>query len=54
MSDEKQEVQQDKDGIYVRLTEKEIVRTEEICDHPLVLIDYDKDSKIIGIEILKK
>ena len=38
------------DALYFRLDESKIVESEEI--QPGVIIDYDKDDKIIGIEFL--
>ena len=38
------------DALYFRLDESKVVESEEI--QPGVILDYDKDDKIIGIEFL--
>ena len=38
------------DALYFRLDESKIVESEEI--QPGVILDYDKDERIIGIEFL--
>lgn len=38
------------DALYVRFSESEIVETVEV--RPGVMLDYDADGKIVGLEIL--
>jgi len=38
------------DALYFRLDESRIVESEEI--QPGVIIDYDKNEKVVGIEFL--
>ena len=40
----------DVDALYIRLKETEITNTDEITDD--IIMDYDKDDNVIGIEIL--
>lgn len=38
------------DALYLELTESDIEKTEEI--KPGVMIDYDNDGNIVGVEVL--
>lgn len=38
------------DALYFRLDESEIVESEEV--QPGVILDFDKDNNMVGIEIL--
>ena len=39
------------DIVYIRFSEKEIVESEE--NKPGIILDYDIESSIVGIEVLK-
>jgi len=41
---------QEADAIYIRLKENKIVNSDEISDG--VIVDYDENGDIVGIEIL--
>ena len=43
-------VDRDSDALYFRLDESRIVESEEI--RPGVLLDYDKDDRVVGVEFL--
>ncbi|MDQ7055259.1 MAG: DUF2283 domain-containing protein [Persephonella sp.] len=38
------------EALYIRLTDKEIEYTEELT--PNIIVDYSKDGKPVGIEVL--
>lgn len=38
------------DALYIKLTEKSIVESEEISDN--IVVDFDAENNIVGIEIL--
>lgn len=38
------------DALYIKLTEKDIVESEEIADN--IVIDFDAENNIVGIEVL--
>jgi len=38
------------DALYFRLDEAEIIESQEV--KPGVILDYDKDGRLVGIEIL--
>jgi uncharacterized protein YuzE len=38
------------DAIYLNLTEREIAETEQVADG--IMVDYDSEGRIVGIEIL--
>ena len=38
------------DALYVDLKDAPVMNTEEL--HPGVMVDYDKEGKIVGVEIL--
>lgn len=38
------------DVLYIKLTNNAVVESEEIEPH--VVVDYDKDDQIVGIEVL--
>lgn len=40
----------DADALYIRLKESDIETTNEITDD--IIMDYDKDDNVVGIEIL--
>jgi uncharacterized protein YuzE len=39
------------DALYFRLNEKSIVESEEI--QPGVILDYDQNNQVVGVEFLK-
>ncbi|NLG68412.1 MAG: DUF2283 domain-containing protein [Firmicutes bacterium] len=39
------------DALYVRLTDADIVESEEVA--PGVIIDYDQNGVVVGVEILQ-
>jgi uncharacterized protein YuzE len=41
----------DSDALYFRLDENRIVDSEEI--KPGVIVDYDADDRVVGVEFLK-
>ena len=43
-------VDKDSDSLYFRLDESRIVESEEI--RPGVVLDYDKDDRVVGVEFL--
>ncbi len=43
-------VDKETDTLYFRFDEKRIVESEEV--RPGVILDYDKDDKVVGIEFL--
>lgn len=46
----KLKVDRDADALYLRLDESEIVESREVA--PGVVLDYDKDNQVVGVEIL--
>ncbi len=38
------------DALYLRLDESAIVESEEV--QPGIILDYDKDERVVGVEIL--
>jgi uncharacterized protein YuzE len=42
---------QEADAIYIRLKENKIVNSDEISDG--VIVDYDENGDVVGIEILR-
>jgi uncharacterized protein YuzE len=43
-------VDKESDALYFRLDENQIVESEEV--RPGVILDYDKNDKVIGVEFL--
>ncbi len=43
-------VDRNSDALYFRLDESRIVESEEI--RPGVILDYDKDDRVVGVEFL--
>ena len=43
-------VDRENDALYFRLDESRIVESEEV--QPGVILDYDKDNRVIGVEFL--
>lgn len=43
-------VDKNSDALYFRLDESRIVESEEI--RPGVVLDYDKDNRVVGVEFL--
>jgi uncharacterized protein YuzE len=43
-------VDKDSDTLYFRLDEARIIESEEI--RPGVILDYDKDDRVVGVEFL--
>jgi len=46
----KLKVDKENDALYLRLDEAEIVESEEV--QPGVILDFDKNNRVVGIEIL--
>ena len=38
------------DAVYLNLTDREIVESEEVADG--IVVDYDAEGRIVGLEIL--
>jgi uncharacterized protein YuzE len=43
-------VDRENDALYFRLDETEIVESEEV--QPGVILDFDKDGRVVGMEML--
>ncbi|MDO9130984.1 MAG: DUF2283 domain-containing protein [Anaerolineales bacterium] len=43
-------IDKENDVLYLRLDEAEIIDSENI--HPGVILDFNKDNRVVGIEIL--
>ena len=43
-------IDRESDALYLRLDEAEIVDSEEV--EPGVILDFNKDNRVVGIEIL--
>jgi uncharacterized protein YuzE len=43
-------VDKDADALYLRLNEADIIESEEI--KPDVILDYDSEDNVVGVEIL--
>lgn len=39
------------DALYIRLTDADIVESEEVA--PGVIVDYDQNGVVVGVEILQ-
>ncbi len=46
----KLKVDSENDALYLRLDESAIVESEEV--QPGIVLDYDKDERVVGVEIL--
>ncbi|MFZ5908389.1 MAG: DUF2283 domain-containing protein [Chloroflexota bacterium] len=46
----KLKIDKESDALYLRLDEAEIVASEEV--QPGVILDFNKDNRVVGIEIL--
>lgn len=46
----KLKVDKENDALYLRLDEAAIVESEEV--QPGVILDFDKDGRMVGIEVL--
>jgi uncharacterized protein YuzE len=44
-------VDQDADALYVCLDDSPIVESKEV--HPGVVLDFNEDNQVVGIEVLK-
>lgn len=44
-------IKESKLAVYIYIRRKKIVRTIELVDN--IYVDFDKDNKVVGIEILK-
>ncbi len=44
-------IDRENDALYFRLDEAEIVESEEV--QPGVILDFDKDGRVVGMEMLK-
>lgn len=43
-------IDRENDALYFRLDEKRIIQSEEI--QPGVILDYDENDKVVGVEFL--
>jgi uncharacterized protein YuzE len=43
-------IDRESDALYLRLDEAEIVNSEEV--QPGVILDFNKDNRVVGVEIL--
>ncbi len=43
-------IDKENDALYLRLNEDEIVESEEV--QPGVILDFDKNGRVVGVEIL--
>jgi uncharacterized protein YuzE len=43
-------VDKDSDALYFRLDESRVVESEEV--RPGVILDYDEDERVVGVEFL--
>ena len=39
------------DAIYLRLDESEVVESEEV--HPGIILDFNKQDEVVGVEVLR-
>ncbi|MCJ7433900.1 MAG: DUF2283 domain-containing protein [Anaerolineales bacterium] len=46
----KLKIDKESDALYLRLDEAEIVTSEEV--QPGVILDFNKDNRVVGVEIL--
>ncbi len=46
----KLKIDKENDALYLRLDEDNIVESEQV--QPGVILDFDKDGRVVGIEIL--
>jgi len=46
----KLKVDKENDALYLRLDDSEIIESEEV--QPGVILDFDKNNRVVGIEIL--
>ena len=46
----KLKVDKENDALYLRLDETEVVESEEV--QPGVILDFDKNNRVVGVEIL--
>ncbi|MBE2233317.1 MAG: DUF2283 domain-containing protein [Anaerolinea sp.] len=44
-------IDRESDALYLRLDEVEIIESEEV--EPGVILDFDKDGRVVGIEMLR-
>lgn len=44
-------IDRESDALYLRLDEVDVVESEEV--EPGVILDFDKDGRVIGIEMLR-
>ena len=47
----KLKIDKESDALYLRIDDGDIVESEEV--QPGIILDYDENSKVIGIEILQ-
>ena len=47
----KLKIDKESDALYLRLDETEIVESEEV--QPGIILDYDADSRVVAIELLR-
>jgi uncharacterized protein YuzE len=43
-------IDRESDALYFRLDESQVVESEEV--RPGVILDYDKDNRVVGVEFL--
>jgi uncharacterized protein YuzE len=43
-------VDKESDALYFRFDESQIVESEEV--RPVVILDYDEDGRVVGVELL--
>ena len=43
-------VDQEADALYLRLDDSAVVESEEV--HPGVVLDFDADNQVVGLEVL--
>jgi len=43
-------IDRESDALYFRLDESRVVESEEV--RPGVILDYDKDNRVVGVEFL--
>ena len=39
------------DAIYLRLDESEVIESEEV--HPGIILDFNKNDEVVGVEVLR-
>ncbi len=44
-------INKEDDSLYFRLDDSDIIESEEV--HPGVVLDFNKEGKVVGVEMLK-